>query len=438
MRRSRGAHGALAAVLGLVPGLLACGEGFTSADGGTDSGGTEARARDVTAPPKDASEAMKSDVQGSDVGSNESGGRHDAGKDAGSDAGPCMGANLEVDPANCGFCRHKCGTTGTCLRGVCSTETEADMLTNPGSIAVNDAGVMAFSVLGDCSVETPCGQVFLLNLGTTGPATPVASVVASTADASGLPGIPVALDANDVYWASSATPATVMYQQITGSAPSIITPVDAASWVALAVDDKYLYVGESGGTIYHAKTSPSATWTPTWASIANSNSLSALTATIIGSTHFVFWANELDRSMTTGSVHGVSIGTTSPTSWSQTSLAEPISVAASAAGVVWVTEGSSSIQEEAVGMGTIDVIVPTTPMTPSRVVVDEATGALYWTVHAGLAGLVMVLLPGTTTPIILARGQHNPTAIALDATHVYWVNTGTPNMDDGTIKSTWR
>lgn len=56
-------------------------------------------------------------------------------------------------------------------------------------------------------------------------------------------------------------------------------------------------------------------------------------------------------------------------------------------------------------------------------------GALYWiTDPAGVVSTLAATSPGEN-PIILASNQQNPTAIAVDANHVYWTNAG-----DGTVK----
>jgi hypothetical protein len=414
------------ASFGIAVSALGCGQGFSAmADGGKSEASSKDVARDdvVEAGPVDSSNPV------------------DAAHEA---AVACGGANFMTDSKNCGGCEHSCGA-GKCMNGFCAITAIATDLVNPNSIAVDGLGDLFFSSLGSCMAGTtmdmpgPCtggkvqrSTVQVLDMD-----------LVSVANANGFPGIPVTTDGKSVYWGLSQTPFTVKSLAVSGKGtPAIITPpVAATSWVALAVDDTYLYAGESGGTIYYTPTSGTMSWVP----ITNSAVLGALTASHLGGIHYVFWANLTDSAgdTTSGSVMGavVSGSTGTAASWKSISLDAPSSVAVSLYGVDWVDLGASDLEQEPVATGKITTIVTADlPMPPAHVAADD-NGSVYWTVHDIAkpgSGQVMVLYRGATTPIVLASDQNNPTSLALGVSQVYWVNAGTFNGKDGSVNSTSR
>lgn len=68
--------------------------------------------------------------------------------------------------------------------------------------------------------------------------------------------------------------------------------------------------------------------------------------------------------------------------------------------------------------------------TPGAIAVDASR--VYW-IDTG-SDTVMAMPSDGGTPVTLAYGQYNPSAIAVDATHVYWTNTGNGQCsDDGAL-----
>jgi hypothetical protein len=413
--------------LAVASSMGACGQAFTA----TSDGGRDGESRDVTGSMEAGEDAFPPEASAGD--SND-------GMEATDDAA-CPGpGSFDTDPKNCGGCGHVCGLGEPCNGGMCKITTIESGLTNPNGIAVDLVGQVFFSELGHCTAGICTGGQVLKHVGSTD--MPLASALDSLADSLGFPGLPVACDGASVYWAVSASPGLVQAQSVAGtSSPLTITPPITASWVAMAVDDEYLYVGESGGSIYYTPTSTPGTWT----SITNSKEkLAALVAARLGTKHYVFWANSTSAGLGThsGSVRGaIATGSAikSPL-WTASGLKTPISVAISTQGVDWIEEGAAEVREEPVSMGSISTVAgPSAPLSPTRIVSDS-TGTIYWTVRDMPAnqGSVMRLTAGATTPIVLAKQQNNPGALTIDATTVYWVNAGTNDTKNGSIMSTWR
>jgi hypothetical protein len=420
MRRSRWAYGSLAAVGATVAvGSFACGEAFTATrDGGSDARGvTDGASSDV--PSED------------DGGSPESGGPPDASHEA----GPCPGAHdgFMSDGKNCGGCGHVC-QTGVCSGGLCELDSPATALTNPDGLAVDDNDDIVYSERGKCTAA-PC------TLGSVSVRTEFASgfTIFDSALGSDGTGIPVANDGTNAYWATSMSPGAVDYRSLMGTSPTQpITPPITASWVAMAVDDKYLYLAEAGGTVYHSETS--SLGSGGWAALPGNSSqmVAGIAALDDVLAHYVFWSQSSSGGTMSFSVTGDTLGTSVAQLWTANPTAAPTGVALSPYGVYWVD--GALVQTEALsGKGGSTTLVALTGLVASRVVSD-GKGNVYWTAHdtSGTAGKVMGLYRGAATPIIFADGQANPTAISLSKTKVYWINSGTYNDPDGTVTCTWR
>jgi uncharacterized delta-60 repeat protein len=65
---------------------------------------------------------------------------------------------------------------------------------------------------------------------------------------------------------------------------------------------------------------------------------------------------------------------------------------------------------------------------PTSVAVDSTH--VYWTTYGGEINAVPL---GGGTVTTLASGQHSPVSVAVDGTHVYWINTGTWGGSDGAV-----
>jgi len=313
----------------------------------------------------------------------------------------------------------------------------------PDSIAADGVDDVFFSVLGACATSTCTGgQVLRHSLKTPG-ATPITGGLTSDTF-----GIPVATDGSNVYWATSQSPGSVAVAPVAGgSSPTLITPASAgvpitASWVALAVDDKYLYAGASGATIYYIATAPPPSSLGSWKPIDDPGQvLAGLAAVDVMTVHYAIWINGSDSTHApgTGSIGGVTVNTTgAPTPLpGLPGLTAPLGVSASAFGAFWVD--GNTVQ----GLGLKSKIPytlasPAGGLEPWRVVAGDK-GAVYWTNHGSnpSEGSVMVLYHGANTPIVLASGQTNPTALAISASYVYWVNSGL-GTNDGAVMSTPR
>jgi hypothetical protein len=119
------------------------------------------------------------------------------------------------------------------------------------------------------------------------------------------------------------------------------------------------------------------------------------------------------------------------------SLALGVDATGTANAVYWVSFGASANNG-----GIFKGDLPTPAATPSLVVAEEYPSGLvidptdgqtlYWTSRS--RGTVMALRPGSTTPLVLAKGQLNPGAITADADSVYWVDEGTGALDGAVLK----
>jgi hypothetical protein len=121
-----------------------------------------------------------------------------------------------------------------------------------------------------------------------------------------------------------------------------------------------------------------------------------------------------------------------------TGLPAPLGASASAFGVVWVD--GQQVHTLALKSTSPSVLAsPGAGLEPARIVADDK-GAVYWTNHdpsQASEGSVMALYHDAKTPIVLASGQTNPTALAISTYTVYWVNSGV-GATDGSILSTRR
>jgi sugar lactone lactonase YvrE len=100
----------------------------------------------------------------------------------------------------------------------------------------------------------------------------------------------------------------------------------------------------------------------------------------------------------------------------------------SATAVYWANFGDVSTDPLVVGGGIFAAELPTGARSqvasvdyPAGLAVD-ADGTLYFTSRTG--GTVMRIAPGETQPTVLVKDQPNPSAIAIDADTIYWINAG--------------
>jgi hypothetical protein len=373
-----------------------------------------------------------------DAGKRDSSERHDASLEAGSCPG--LKSSFMTDSRNCGGCGHDCGVD-KCIGGQCPLTAVASGLARPDSIAVDSAEDVFFSELGACAGTSCVGGRVSRNVS----GGKVTSTIATglTGDTSG---IPVVTDSTNVYWATSQSAGVVSSAPLAGGTPQVITPAGlggpiAASWVALAVDDTYLYAAASGATIYLTPTA--SLGSPSWHTIADSTQVLAATAALnAGMVHYVFWANASDSagSPGSGSIGGAVVSTTGIVTPlpGLTGLPAPLGASASAFGVVWVD--GQQVHTLALKSTSPSVLAsPGAGLEPARIVADDK-GAVYWTNHdpsQASEGSVMALYHDAKTPIVLASGQTNPTALAISTYTVYWVNSGV-GATDGSILSTRR
>jgi hypothetical protein len=121
------------------------------------------------------------------------------------------------------------------------------------------------------------------------------------------------------------------------------------------------------------------------------------------------------------------VQTNSSTSVIASGKFDPSCIAIDRTNVYWTSTAGALMQVSNSG-GKVTTLA-SGQMTVQGIAVDATS--VYWTSRSG--GTVMKVAIDGGSPVTLASGQNLPYGIAVDATSVYWANQGLANQDDGSI-----
>jgi hypothetical protein len=163
-----------------------------------------------------------------------------------------------------------------------------------------------------------------------------------------------------------------------------------------------------------------------------------LPVSVAADASYVYWVSSVDDSIdfgTTGSVNRMPLGG-GPVTQLATGQDDPISIAVDGTHVYWINRGTppyvgtGSVNEVPLGGGSVTTLV--SGLTSVNSVATDGTH-VYWA-NSG-AGTINEVPVGGGSVTALATGQTSPYGLVLDGTHAYWANadTGSSNGTENRI-----
>ena len=357
-------------------------------------------------------------------GGTEGGNPDGGGTDGGADVVVTCQADLKTDLANCGACRHAC-TNGVCQEGLCILAQ--DLPSPRGVVAgaqvyvalVGGVGSIVSCPTSGCASATVGAKTLTLDAGDPYPYGIAANdmyvfaadyssfnkggvrrVLTSGGDFRKLPAAPdlersydVAIDKTSVYWTTTGSPGAIHWCNLPDCANGLQTATAAASepeLIAVAADGSIVWSDNSGSTLKRCAGKQACT--PQLLVPDFKGSVNGLV--IDGTT--VYWGTTL------GEVLSCAVaGCANPT---KLVLEAPVS-----------TIG-------AVAVAGTSLYWSSMPFAPTGNTVLEAEGQV--------KACTMPKCSGADVRIIATK-QHDPGSMAVDATSLYWTNSGKRGFTDG-------
>lgn len=244
-------------------------------------------------------------------------------------------------------------------------------------------------------------------------------------------GVPVglAVDSMGVYWAEQYGP--VMKVAITGGTPEVLA-TSTGEHGGIAVGTGRVYWTDSPqdsptGSLLSVPVDGGAS--PTTVATAPGLALVAVDATNVYWTDF----DGLKKLALAGG-SPVTLAAAQPDPGTPAELAIIGAIAIDTSNVYWTSPRNGKIMKVAIDGQTAPVtLAATQPGTPFGYTIAVDGINVYWT---NLDGTVMKVPVDGGAPIQLASGQHAPASVAVDATSVYWANSGTAPGDGSIMKLT--
>ena len=347
----------------------------------------------------------------------------DAAGDAGpSDAASCADANFGTDPNNCGTCGRVCGADAGCRSGLCDPITVASGLNGPAAIAADTSGVY-FTTTGTSTTGDKYateGVFTCPNAGcpTSGP-TPLAIDQETP--------VAVALDSANVYWLTADN--ETVWACTKGTCTARVVNAQAGTYLtSMTLGGTALYWTDGvGNVVLSCPTTATCTTPAQVAKLGASTSPGPIS--FLGNT--VFWANNVTGA---GSVMSCAAGGcgTSPTTLVP-SVASPLAVFADVTGVYFTSATAGALERVGLDGGAIEDggALLQGLFYPSGLVVD---GTYAYVADSAGGNVWRVAIDGSSAPVAIAMNQNSPTAVAVEATWVYWTNAGMTKTDGTVMK----
>ena len=309
------------------------------------------------------------------------------------------------------------GTTSTTSTGAGTTSGESTTSATSGtttSSTSTGAGGSGGSTSATTSSASSTSSGSTGGAGGMGPC-PSCTVISSLA---GSAPVGPAVDANNVYWTHSGS-SEVMQAKLDGSSPVTLAAAQSTPF-SVKVAGGFVYWGSYSATGVVRKT-------PIGGGVITDIANSAAVREICVGANDLWWTNDPDDVQQIP-LSGMSFDGGALVVATGNLLANGI--ATDGTDLYWVNRGTGEIKRS--DLNPLNSYAPGSGDVPWDIEVDAKS--VYWT-EAGsppAKGTVSMSVKPTGTdslvPVVIASGQAAPHGIAIDATHVYWANSG-----DGTI-----
>lgn len=304
--------------------------------------------------------------------------------------GVCV--DLGSDPGNCGECFNECLGLTTCVEGVCVCP-QGMVMCDGACVDLDSDAVNCGSCGRDCLGSACAGGL---------------CVPESVSSLSGPRGLEVT--STYVFWAAS-TVNSIRRASLLLASPYSISSVEPRPF-DVASADGYVYwtnegVTTDGGSVRRCST---AGGVPLEIAPGQNQPRG-----IAVGTDEVYWTNfgsgQVLRAPIGGGAQPVEIA-------SLQQGPESIVLPAGSVHVYWANTGGGSIMRASLSGGSPELVAQASPSGLGDIAVQGEN--VYWTDYTEQAVMKGCLCGGGSMPV--ATGQSDPLALAVDATHAYWVN----------------
>jgi len=346
--------------------------------------------------------------------------------------GGCPGVNTRTDPKNCGGCgsMFACATGQSCTNGSCSAcpgaQTVCSMACIDTTSDPNNCGACAHNCQGSNCQSSLC----------------VPSPIASPGNM--INDIAVDQSGTNVYWTIAGAGIGVFYKPFAGGTAMQISGGDSnPNGIAVDQDDVvWVDTGSDAiGSVPFTNGYPSGQ--PTYPIEPEEGGMAVNGPVAIAvdpsKPGIIYWVDQLSGTVNKMPVGG---GTITPLA---TDRSKPVSIAVDSTYVYWIDNGMTSdgsVNKVPI-VGGAATPLATGQTNPWRLAVDA--NYVYWTCK-GNPGLVQAVPLGGGTPIVIAQGLGGPWGIAVDPPaiqasdtppqFVYWTNYDDNNVKKAPIPST--
>jgi hypothetical protein len=313
----------------------------------------------------------------------------------------CGGVCVDVsrDPANCGDCGVDCGG-GSCVDGGCQP-VRAPVALATGQRGPQDLAVNATHVYW---VNKSGGEVN---------AVPIDGGTIRTLATGQVNVENVALDGTSVYWTTIFVPRSTIKKAPLGGGPETLLFEGIRAVNDLAVVSGDVFWAEYASGSGSVSMIPVSTTQPTVIVDGAMNPRGIEVKEASRTTFSVFWTNHYGGDSSVQRQVVPSMVELSPLAAGQQF---PYAIAVDAANVYWSTLDDRALWSVRRDGGLVTMLA--SGHRANDIAVDESR--LYWV--DSVAGTVTAMPLSGGAPVTLAGGQLSPSAIAVDATSVYWTN----------------